>query len=414
MNDFRINLNDTETAFAGKTNAELERKYWLFRMMNSPLLTDIGTKSAAFGLSLGLPIKFFVKETVFRQFCGGETIQECERVIQELARSNIGTILDYSIEGKKEEAVFEHTKAEILRTIKRAAGDPKLPFSVFKITGIIRFELLERIGAGRELAETERVEWNRARRRVEEICQSAASLDQPIFIDAEESWIQDPIDDLVREMMLLFNREKPIVFNTLQMYRHDRLEFLKKSHADARAGNYHLAVKFVRGAYMEKERERAEEMNYPSPIQPDKASTDRDYDAAIKYCVENVEEITFVNATHNDESVQLLVRLMKEKNLPNDDHRIHFSQLYGMSDNLSYVLAKEGYNVTKYVPYGPVKDALPYLIRRAKENTAVVGQMSRELEMIDQEIKRRKFAKQQPALARNQENENVLPEMRKR
>ncbi len=414
MSDFQLNLNDTAVAFASKTDAELERKYWMFRMMNSPLLTDIGTKSASFGLSLGLPIKFLIKETVFRQFCGGETIQECERAIRELARSNIGTVLDYSVEGKREEQVFEQTKAEILRTIKRAAGDPNLPFSVFKVTGIARFELLERISAGRELANTERVHWNSARNRVLEICEYAASVNQPIFIDAEESWIQDAIDDLVRETMQLFNREKPIVFNTLQMYRHDRFEFLKKSHAEARAGGYRLAVKFVRGAYMEKERERAAELGYPSPIQPDKASTDRDYDAAIEYCMENVEEISFVNATHNEESVQLLVRLMKEKNLANNDHRIHFSQLYGMSDNLSYVLAKEGYNVSKYVPYGPVKDALPYLIRRAKENTAVVGQVSRELELIDQEIKRRKFAKQQPALARTTENENVLPEMRKR
>jgi proline dehydrogenase len=414
MNDFRLDLSDTATAFAGKSDAELERKYWLFRMMNSPLLTDIGTKSASFGLSLGLPIKFLIKETVFRQFCGGETIQESERAIRELARANIGTILDYSVEGKKEERVFEQTKGEILRTVKRAAGDQNLPFSVFKVTGVARFELLERISQKRELAETERVEWNLARNRVQEICQSAATHNQPIFIDAEESWIQDAIDGLVREMMRLFNREKPIVFNTLQMYRHDRLEFLKKSHAEARDEGFRYAVKFVRGAYMEKERERAEEMNYPSPIQPDKQATDRDYDSAIEYCMENIEEITFVNATHNEESVQLLVRLMKEKNLPNDDSRIHFSQLYGMSDNLSYVLANKGYNVSKYVPYGPVKDVLPYLIRRAQENTAVVGQMSRELEMIDQEIKRRKFAKQQPVPARNQENENVLPEMRKR
>lgn len=390
MNDFRINLNDTEAAFANKSNAELERKYWLFRMMNSPLLTDLGTNAASLGLSLGLPIKFFVKETIYRQFCGGETIEESERVIQELARAHIGAILDYSVEGKKEEAVFEQTKAEILRAVKRAAGDPKLPFSVFKATGIIRFELLERISAGRELAETERVEWNRARERVQEICGYAASLDQPIFIDAEESWIQNPIDDLVREMMQLFNREKPIVFTTLQMYRTDRLDYLKASHEHARNNNYHYGVKFVRGAYMEKERARAEEMGYPSPIQPDKQATDRDYDRAVEYCMENIDEIVFVNATHNEESIQNHVRLMKEKNLANNDPRVHFSQLYGMSDNLSYILAKEGYNVTKYVPYGPVKDALPYLIRRARENTAVAGQMSRELEMVDQEIKRRK------------------------
>jgi proline dehydrogenase len=391
MNDFRLDLNDTAVAFASKTNAELERKYWMFRMMNSPTLTDIGTKSAEFGLSLlGLPVKFLIKETVFRQFCGGESIRECEKVIQDLAGSNIGTILDYSVEGKKEEAVFEHTKAEILQTIKRSAGDPKLPFSVFKVTGIARFELLERISAKRELAETERVEWNIAKGRVQEICRYAASANQQIFIDAEETWIQDAIDELAREMMQLFNREKALVFNTLQMYRHDRLEFLLKSHEAARASNYRLGVKLVRGAYMEKERARAAELGYESPIQPDKGSTDRDFNAAVTYCLENIEEISVVNASHNEESIQLLARMMREKNLPNNDERIAFSQLYGMSDNLSYVLAKEGYNVSKYVPYGPVKDTLPYLIRRAKENTAVAGQMSRELELIDQEIKRRK------------------------
>jgi proline dehydrogenase len=400
MSDLELNLNDTAVAFADKSNAELERKYWLFRMMNSPLLTDLGTKTASFGLSLGLPIKFFVKETVFRQFCGGETIEECERVIRDLARSGIGTILDYSIEGKKEEAVFEKTKAEILRNIKRAAGDPNLPFSVFKVTGIARFELLEKINSHLELNNGEKSEWERARKRIQEICEYAVSVDQPIFIDAEESWIQDAIDDLTVELMREFNRERPLIFNTLQMYRHDRLAFLRNALEEARRDGYKLGMKLVRGAYMEKERERAEEMNYPSPIQPDKASTDRDYNEAVRFCVENIEEITVVNASHNEESIQLLARLMREKNMPNDDRRAHFSQLYGMSDNLSYALAKEGYNVSKYVPYGPVKDALRYLIRRAKENTAVVGQMSRELELIDQEIKRRKFAKQQPALSR--------------
>lgn len=401
MSDFRLNLNDTATAFASKSDGELERKYWMFRMMNSPLLTDIGTKTAEFGLSFGLPIKGLIKETIFRQFCGGETIAECERVIQNLGRSNIGTILDYSVEGKKEEAVFEQTKAEILRTIKRAAGDPKLPFSVFKVTGIARFELLEKISADSRLSEIEQAEWQKAKARVREICEYAASVNQPVFIDAEESWIQDAIDWLTTEMMRLFNREKALVFNTLQMYRHDRLEFLKKSHAEARAGGFRLAVKLVRGAYMEKERERAAELGYASPIQPDKASTDRDFNAAVAYCLENIEEISVVNASHNEQSIQLLARLMREKNLPNNDERVHFSQLFGMSDNLSYVLASEGYNVSKYVPYGPVKDALPYLIRRAKENTAVVGQMSRELDLINQEIKRRKQSRtngRQPAV----------------
>jgi proline dehydrogenase len=354
-------------------------------------LTGIGTQAAQIGLRLGLPIKGLIKNTLYKVFCGGETIEECQPVVEKLWRSHIGAILDYSIEGKSEDAVFDSTKNEIYRTITRANQDESVPFAVFKMTGLARLELLEKVSAGKELFVQEQEEWNRARARVEELCAYSHSLGQALFIDAEETWIQDAIDALVIEMQARYNREKPLIYNTLQMYRNDRLDFLKQSHEQAKAGGYKLAVKLVRGAYMEKERERADQMGYPSPIQPDKAATDRDFNLALAYCVDHIGDIAFVNGTHNEESVGLLARLMRDRGIePNHPH-VSFSQLFGMSDNLSYVLAKNGYCVSKYLPYGPVKDAVPYLIRRAQENTSVVGQMSRELELIAKELKRRRL-----------------------
>lgn len=391
MTDSELNFQDTKTAFADKSNAELKEKYRLFKMMNSPLLTGFGTSAAQIALRLGLPVKGLIKSTVFKQFCGGETIEECQPTIDKLGESNIGTILDYSIEGKSEEAVFDSTKNEIYRTVTRAKEDEAIPFAVFKVTGLARFELLEKVSSDKELFVGEQEEWDKAKARVEELCEYAHSLEQPVFIDAEESWIQDAIDALATEMMEKYNKEKPIIYNTIQLYRHDRLEFLKKSREAAKAGGYLLAVKLVRGAYMEKERERAEEMDYPSPIQPNKEATDRDFNAALEYCIENVEGVAFVAGTHNEESIQRLAQLMHKHNLEPAHPHINFSQLYGMSDNLSYILAKNGYCVSKYVPYGPVKDTIPYLIRRAQENTSVVGQMSRELELISRELKRRKI-----------------------
>jgi proline dehydrogenase len=389
MNDFKINFQDTATAFADKSDDELKEKFWLFKVMNFAPLVSFGTKLTDFAFSIQLPIKGLVKRTIFRQFCGGETIEECQPTIEKLGASRIGTILDYSVEGKLSETVFESTKNEIIRTITRAKADEAVPFAVFKTTGVARFDILEKINAGKELLKGEAAEWERALARVVEICGYAHSIKQPIFIDAEESWIQDAIDELATEMMKRYNREDPIVYNTIQLYRHDRLEFLKESHRKAKAGGYILAVKLVRGAYMDKERERAEEMGYPSPIQPDKAATDRDFDAAIQYCLQNVEEIAFVAGTHNETSVCLLAEQLHQKGIKHNHPHVFFSQLYGMSDNLSYVLAKHDYNVSKYVPYGAVKDVVPYLIRRAQENTAVMGQVSRELDLIDRELKRR-------------------------
>jgi proline dehydrogenase len=389
MSEYNLNFQDTSVAFADKSDAELLEKYRMFKMMNSPFLNGIGTAAAEFALALGLPVKGLIKETLYKQFCGGETIEECQSTIEKLGRSRIGTILDYSVEGKSEEKVFDHTKAEIYRTITRAGQDEFVPFAVFKVTGLVRSEILEKVSAGAELLKTDREEWERGKKRVFELCEYAHSIKQSVFIDAEESWLQDAIDDLATEMMRKYNRESPIIYNTLQMYRHDRLEFLKHSHQTARENDYFYAAKLVRGAYMEKERMRAEELGYPSPIQPSKAATDRDFNQAVEYCLDNIETIAFVAGTHNEESTEFMTEKMEEKGVAHNHSHANFSQLYGMSDNLSYVLAKNGYNVSKYVPYGPVKDTVPYLIRRAQENSSVMGQTSRELEMIARELKRR-------------------------
>ena len=391
MSEFKLDFRDTATAFADKSDAELREKYRLFKMLNSPFLNAIGTRAARFALSLGLPVEGLIKKTIFEQFCGGETIAESERVVGLLGRARIGAILDYAVEGKATEADFDNTRDEIMRTIERAKDDPNIPFAVFKVTGVAPLGTLEKISKKKKLDAKGQAKCERIHTRVNEICEFAYSLRQPVFIDAEESWIQDAIDRLASEMMEKYNRRAPIVFNTLQMYRTDRLQYLRDARKQAKADGYILAVKLVRGAYMEKERERAAEMGYESPIQPDKKATDRDYNAALEYCIDHLEDLAFVAGTHNERSTQLLAQMMHKRGLQHDHPHIFYSQLYGMSDNLSYVLAKNGYNVSKYVPYGPVGDAIPYLIRRAQENTSVTGQVSRELELISIELERRRL-----------------------
>ena len=389
MSEFKLDFQDTETAFADKSDSELKEKYRLFKLLNSPLLNAIGTRSAKFALSLGLPVEGLIKSTIFEQFCGGETIEECEQAVKKLGAAKIGAVLDYSVEGKATEKDFDETKNEIIRTIDRAKNDPLVPFSVFKVTGVAPLGTLERMSAKRKLDGKSQAKCERIHSRVNEICEYAFKLGQPVFIDAEESWIQDAIDRLATEMMEKYNTEHPIVYNTFQLYRKDRLQFLRESRRQAYADGYILGAKLVRGAYMEKERQRAAEMGYESPIHDDKAATDEDYNAAIDYCLKHLDEVAFVAGTHNEKSAHALASKMDALGVARDHPYINFSQLYGMSDNLSYVLAKNGYNVSKYVPYGPVGDAIPYLIRRAQENTSVTGQMSRELDLINKELKRR-------------------------
>ena len=389
MSDFKLDFQDTATAFADKSNSQLKEKYRLFRLLNSPFLNALGSTAARFALSIGLPVEGIIKSTIFEQFCGGETIEECENAINGLGASHIGTILDYSVEGKATEGDFDHTKDEIIRTIERAKDDPNIPFAVFKVTGIAPLGTLERLSKKKKLDAKSQAKCERIHNRVNEICEFAYSVGQPVFIDGEDSWIQDAIDRLAIEMMEKYNREQAIVFNTIQLYRKGRLQYLKDMRRQAKADGYILAVKLVRGAYMEKERDRAAEMDYPSPIHDTKAETDADYNAAIEYCMRHFKDMAFVAGTHNEKSTKHLAELMHEMGISPNHPNIFYSQLYGMGDNISYVLAAKGYNVSKYVPYGPVADAIPYLIRRANENSAAAGQVSRELEMIGKELKRR-------------------------
>lgn len=386
-----ISFDNTENAFKSKTNGELRKSYWLFKLIGNPALVNMGSSLGPLAVNIGF--KGIIKNTIFKQFVGGETIEDCTAAIRQLAKYNIGAILDYSVEGKESENDFNHCLEETLETIKKGKGDKDIPFSVFKVTGLARFALLEKVSSSATLTEEEQKEWERVKNRVARICSYAVECDQPVFIDAEESWIQPAIDDLTNENMARCNKQKPLVYNTYQLYRHDRLAYLRESIAKAKSSGYFIGAKLVRGAYMEKERKRAKEMAYPSPIQPDKASSDRDYNLALKLCLDNISMVGLCAGTHNEESSLYLVNLMKEKNIAPSDKRVYFSQLLGMSDHISFNLSLNGYNVVKYVPYGPVKEVLPYLIRRAQENTSVKGQTGRELSLIMKEKKRRSLSK---------------------
>lgn len=385
----KIDFNDTEIAFSGKTNKELKWEHWLFKVMNNPVMTNTLTSLANLTLKMHLPFKWAIKKTVYEQFCGGETLEETIPVLNKLEQFHIGAIIDYGVEGKESEAEFERTKNELIRIIQFASGKKNIPFISSKVTGVTSFALLEKLNAKAQLTTEEVAEKVKLYSRMDQIAKAASENHIGLFIDAEESWIQDAVDDLTFELMRKYNKTKAVVYATPQMYRHDRLEFSKRALADAIEHNYILGLKPVRGAYMDKERKRAEEMNYPSPIQPDKNATDRDYDAVIMLCLNNSERISVCAATHNEKSSLLLATEMQKRNIPANHPHFYFSQLYGMSDQITYNLAKAGFNVTKYLPYGPIKDVIPYLIRRAQENKSVSGQMSRELNLIDKEIKRR-------------------------
>ncbi len=386
-----LSFNNTQVAFSGKKQSDLNRSYWLFKMVSNSSFVNVGKSLTTFALKTNLPIRGMIKATIFKQFCGGETIEECDKTIEDLGKYSIGTILDYSVEGKETERDFDACTTETIATITKAKNNKTIPFSVFKVTGLARFGLLEKVSAdNNQLSADELKEFGRVQLRVNNICKAAHAAGVPIFIDAEESWIQPAIDTLVNQMMVLYNTQQPIVYNTFQLYRNDRLAYLKHSFQLATEGNYFFGAKLVRGAYMEKERERAAEKRYPSPIHDTKEETDIDYDAAVLFCVEHVDRIGFCAGTHNENSSLKLVELLEKKHINRDNKHVYFSQLLGMSDHISYNLANAGYNVAKYVPYGPVREVLPYLIRRAQENTSVKGQTGRELSLIIKEKERRK------------------------
>ncbi|MFD1185214.1 proline dehydrogenase family protein [Pontibacter rugosus] len=389
----KISFDDTAVAFSSKSDAELYKMFLLFKTMNSNSLVKIGGGLLNTAINLHLPVKFIIKPTIFNHFCGGETIQESERAIKELAKYNIGTILDYSVEGEGDEKSFDATRDELLRTVEKARANPKVPFSVFKITGLMDIKLMEKVQARQQLNAEERAAFERGRDRVNAICKSCYAADVRVFIDAEESWIQETIDNLAYEMMELYNKEKTIIYNTYQMYRHDRLDVISRDYENAVKGGYFLGAKLVRGAYMEKERRRAEAEGRPSPINPTKEASDKLFDDALRFCIKHIDRIAFCSGTHNENSCYLLIQLMGDNYIEPYDERVYFAQLFGMSDNLSFNLAHSGYNVAKYVPYGPVEAVMPYLLRRANENTAIAGQSSREFNLIQKEIERRRAKK---------------------
>ena len=386
-------FTNTKIAFGLKNNSELERAYLLFKMIGNASLVKVGTTLTNFALKAHLPVEGLIRATVFDHFCGGTNEEDCLAVVDNMYTKGVSSVLDYSVEGKEEEAQFDAAFEMTLKTIEFAKKRQAIPFAVFKPTGFGRLDLYEKVGNNDSLSEAEKSEWNRIVVRFEKVCQLAHDQNVALLIDAEESWMQDAADDLVTEMMRKYNKEKAIVFNTLQMYRWDRLDYLKKLHQQAQEQDFHIGMKLVRGAYMEKENDRDKEKGYPTPICESKEATDRNYDAAVDYMMQHIDKMAIFAGTHNEESSYKLMELMQKESISSSDGRIWFGQLYGMSDNISYNLAANKYNVAKYLPFGPVRDVMPYLIRRAQENTSVAGQTSRELLLIKTERDRRKKEK---------------------
>jgi len=388
-----LDFDNTEIAFAHFSDKELKKAAWLFGLMNKHWLVGIGSKLGIAAIRLHLPfIESIVKKTIFHQFCGGTTLLECQKTIDKLMERNTFTILDYGAEGKLTEEDFNLTMNETIRAIDFASQNDGVPVVSTKISGMARFGLLEAMGEGVPLTDSQRDEYQNVLKRLDSICHVARDRGVSVFFDAEESWVQNAIDYLVNSMMSRYNQENVVVYNTFQMYRSDRLKFLRESFEVAKRTGYKLGAKLVRGAYMEKERERALDKNYPSPILPDKAAVDAAFNEAVRFCMEHYKDIASCNASHNRESTLLQAELIARNNLPKAHSHLNFCQLYGMSDNLTFNLAAAGYNVAKYVPYGPVREVVPYLIRRAQENTSVSGDMGREYELVFHELKRRGLA----------------------
>ena len=385
-----MQFSDTEIAFNYRSDRDLKLGSFLFKSMKSPLLTRVGIAATRISIMAHLPISGLIRNTIFKQFCGGENMQEAANTADIIGKYKVGVILDYGVEGKENELEFDRATNEFIKAIEFAATKKNIPFVSLKVTGFARFTLLEKINNHEKLSESETLEWQRVNYRIERICSAAYEKKVMILIDAEETWIVEPVNDLTEKMMEKFNKEKALIFNTYQMYGRGTFDFLKESCNNAVSKGYILGAKLVRGAYMEKERARAAEKGYPDPIQPDKKSTDRDFDDAVIYCLQNLGKLSLFIGTHNEKSCLAAVDYMESHGIAPSNANVYFSQLYGMGDNISFNLAHSGYNVSKYLPYGPVLEVIPYLMRRAEENTSVSGQTSRELELVTKEIERRK------------------------
>jgi proline dehydrogenase len=384
-------FNNTEVAFSLKSDSELDRAYFLFKMIANEPLVRIGTAVTNFALKAHLPVERLIRASVFDHFCGGVNENDCLSVVDKLYTKGVSSVLDYSVEGKEEESQFDAALKMTLKTIEFAKEKQAIPFAVFKPTGLGRFYLYEKVGEKKALTADEQAEWNKVINRFEQVCKAAYDNDVALLVDGEESWMQDAADEMVENMMRKFNKEKAVIFNTLQMYRWDRLDYLKQLHEKAKTDGFYIGMKLVRGAYMEKENNRAAEKGYPTPICESKQATDINFDNAVVYMLDHLDIMAIFAGTHNEESSYKLMELMQDRKLAKNDNRIWFGQLYGMSDNISFNLAQSGYNVAKYLPFGPVRDVMPYLIRRAEENTSVAGQTNRELNLLKTERTRRKL-----------------------
>jgi len=402
-----ISFENTEYAFAAKSSTELKKANFLFGIMGKAWLVNVALKITPLAIKWHIPFtKTLIRQTIFKQFVGGETLEETAKVADKLEQYNVQVILDYGVEGKEGEDNFEQARDEFKKVIDYAATQPNIPFMSVKITGFARFSLLEKLDAAMKkipgtlmkryllalgtLSKEEKEEWHKVRLRIQQLCEAGDKKNVGVLIDAEETWIQDPVDALIMLMMDIFNKEKPVIYNTIQLYRHDRLEFLKDSYTAAVERDFIFGIKLVRGAYLEKENNRAAEMHYPTPIQTDKASCDKDFNASVEFCIDHVDKIAVIVASHNEYSNLYTTQLLDKNNLPHNHPHVHLSQLYGMSDNITFNLAKSGFSVSKYLPFGPIKDVIPYLMRRAQENSSVSGQTGRELVLIKKELQRRK------------------------
>jgi len=384
-------FDNTEVAFALKNDSQLERAYFLFKMISYEPMVRIGTAATNFAIKAKLPVEGLIRSTVFDHFCGGVNEEDCLPVIDKMFTKGVSAVLDYSVEGKAEESTFDEARDKILKIIKFADKKEAMPIVVFKPTAFGRFYLYQKQGEGSNLNLDEQNEWGRVLERFDSVCALAKEKDVEVLIDGEESWMQDIADDLCESLMRKYNTESTIVYNTLQTYRWDRLAYLEELHERGKTDNFRVGFKIVRGAYMEKERKRAEEKGYKSPICKNKQATDDNFNACMTYILHNLNEISLFIGTHNEDSCYLAMKMMADMGIKKTDNNVWFGQLYGMSDHISFNLAEEGYNVAKYVPFGPVRDVMPYLIRRAEENTSVAGQTSRELNLLKQEKERRKL-----------------------
>jgi proline dehydrogenase len=402
-----ISFENTECAFAAKSSQDLKKANFLYNVMGNPWVVNAALKITPLFIKWKIPFtNFLIRKTIFQQFVGGETLTETKSVVDKLAKYNVQVILDYGVEGKDGEENFENAREEFIKVIDYASTQANIPFMSVKVTGFARFALLEKLDtamhaepgtlmkrylyAVETLTDSEKEEWHKVRLRTQQVCEAGDKKNVGVLIDAEDTWIQGPVDALTILMMDIFNKEKAVIYNTIQLYRHDRLQFLKDSYTASVERNFIFGIKLVRGAYMEKERNRALEMNYASPIHADKEACDNDFNASVEFCIDHLDKISVIVASHNEYSNFFTTQLLDQKGLQHDHPHVHLSQLYGMSDNITFNLAKSGFSVSKYLPFGPIKDVIPYLMRRAQENSSVSGQTNRELVLIKKELQRRK------------------------